>query len=67
MLYVCSRCGAVHFFEVPPSGSHSGPCLTARWVPLNIEASARASEYTEAGGTISGIDVQVSVTVELAE
>jgi hypothetical protein len=56
-MYHCSRCGAVYYFDRQPPDCHCAPGST--FVPITI--TARANEYTEAGGEITGIEVDISV------
>jgi hypothetical protein len=57
MLYYCNRCGAVFYNGTEGLSPH---CNGAAWVPLSI--TAQTSEYSEAGGTITGMDVTISIT-----
>jgi hypothetical protein len=56
MLYHCEKCGAVYYLGAGVLPPH---CEGSTWV--KVEFSARAFEYSEAGGTITGIDVTVTV------
>jgi len=57
MIYHCNRCGAVYYFDRPPTAPHCAP--GSRFVPIEIKAIA--SEYSEAGGESTGIDVTISI------
>lgn len=70
MLYVCTACGLVYFLEHVyfENGKICAGCKTTdKWKRLEISATARSSEYSEAGGDITGIDTNVTIEVNTCE
>ena len=55
--YRCPDCGLVYCFAGP--GPFAGQCCSQTLE--DIDVTARAQTYTEAGGTIEGIDVTVTI------
>ena len=58
-LYLCTKCGLVYCFLKRTEATRSA-CCGAQFE--SIEITARAQTYTEAGGTIEGIDVEVTIS-----
>lgn len=57
-LVSCSKCGLVYFVNPSLQGLPSACCAN---VLEQIYITATVDEYSEAGGTITGIDVTVNV------
>lgn len=54
MLSACSKCGVVYFGD-------RATCEQCKAPLLELEIVARSQTYTEAGGTIEGIDTVVAI------
>jgi hypothetical protein len=71
VIYICTACGLLYFWEKEPEewpACGGRNCRTVnKWKELEITATARSYEYSEAGGEITGIDTHVSIEVATCE